>query len=363
MGTITKIEGHGRPTAAVSGTPGTVYTDLDTGLKYEFVDNNFIGALTDTWWRLIDPEHYKFELGGAVSWNDLEGKPFYTSEPVETAVVNNQTFTFDSNGAEVSCDALNNLLTEGDTVTVIWDGVTYFCTVYKCYYDSFPCVGDPSLWWSSEKGGNNEPFFIYTDDDGNAGICAESSGEHTVTVYIPIVTVVRIPDEYLPASAFTGLPIDGGGEIFNDYDNNIASGLYSHAEGCDCTVTVLAGHAEGHKCTVTGDYGHAEGDGCTVIGVAGHAEGLGTIASVYQHVQGKYNIEDTEKKYAHIVGNGENTIVRSNAHTLDWDGNARYAGTVEGTAMIVASSTEGSTKRFKITVDDSGTITATEVTE
>ena len=47
---------------------------------------------------------------------------------------------------------------------------------------------------------------------------------------------------------------------------------------------------------------------------------------------------------------------------IDWSGNAWYAGTVEGTAMIVKSSTEGSSKRFKITVDDSGVITATEIT-
>lgn len=33
-----------------------------------------------------------------------------------------------------------------------------------------------------------------------------------------------------------------------------------------------------------------------------------------------------------------------------------------GTAIIVKSSTEGSSKRFKITVDDSGAITATEIT-
>lgn len=31
--------------------------------------------------------------------------------------------------------------------------------------------------------------------------------------------------------------------------------------------------------------------------------------------------------------------------------------------MIITSSTEGSTKKFKLTVDDSGTITATEVAE
>lgn len=63
-----------------------------------------------------------------------------------------------------------------------------------------------------------------------------------------------------------------------------------------------------------------------------------------------------------IVGNGTSDTERSNAHTLDWHGNAWYAGTVEGTAMIVKSSTANSTKKFKITVNDSGTITATEVT-
>ena len=59
------------------------------------------------------------------------------------------------------------------------------------------------------------------------------------------------------------------------------------------------------------------------------AEGIGTVATAKgQHVQGKYNIEDIEKKYAHIVGNGEENIP-SNAHTLDWDGNAWFAGDIK----------------------------------
>ena len=63
------------------------------------------------------------------------------------------------------------------------------------------------------------------------------------------------------------------------------------------------------------------------------AEGYQTTASSeYQHVQGKLNIDDTEGRYAHIVGNGyvdENyTRQLSNAHTLDWDGNAWYQGNV-----------------------------------
>lgn len=64
-------------------------------------------------------------------------------------------------------------------------------------------------------------------------------------------------------------------------------------------------------------------------GVGSHAEGKVTVAhGDYQHTQGKYNIIDSEGKYAHIVGNGTAMFNRSNAHTLDWDGNAWFAGEV-----------------------------------
>ena len=82
-----------------------------------------------------------------------------------------------------------------------------------------------------------------------------------------------------------------------------------------------------------GNYSFAEGLYTIAKGIGSHAEGNFTIASnSYQHVQGKYNIEDTENKYAHIVGNG-GVSTRSNAHTLDWKGNAWYQGNVsiEGT--------------------------------
>lgn len=142
-----------------------------------------------------------------------------------------------------------------------------------------------------------------------------------------------------------------------------ASGKYSHAEGMQTKAEGYQSHSEGFKTTAKGDHSHAEGSLTSATKTGAHAEGWGTIASsVYQHVQGKCNIEDTTGTYAHIVGNGAKETLRSNAHTLDWSGNAWYAGTVEGTAMIVKSSTSGSSKRFKITVDDSGVITATEIT-
>ena len=52
-------------------------------------------------------------------------------------------------------------------------------------------------------------------------------------------------------------------------------------------------------------------------------------SGAYQHVQGRYNIEDQTNQYAHIVGNGANSDRRANAHTLDWSGNAWFAGNIK----------------------------------
>ena len=141
-----------------------------------------------------------------------------------------------------------------------------------------------------------------------------------------------------------------------------ASGNYSHAEGSNTKASGYCSHAEGLNTTASGEKSHAEGWNTTASGNCSHAEGEGIKAStMHQHVQGKFNVEDSSGTYAHIVGNGTSDTARSNAHTLDWFGNAWYAGTVEGDAFILRSSTAGSTKKFKITVDDSGTISATEV--
>ena len=108
-----------------------------------------------------------------------------------------------------------------------------------------------------------------------------------------------------------------------------ASGEKSHAEGYRTTASGASSHSEGFVTIASGEKSHAEGHRTTASGEASHAEGMSTIAgSNYQHVQGKYNVKDTANTYAHIVGNGEDETKRSNAHTLDWSGNACYAGDV-----------------------------------
>lgn len=108
----------------------------------------------------------------------------------------------------------------------------------------------------------------------------------------------------------------------------IAEGGNAHSEGHDTHAKGVNSHAEGLRTKAEASASHAEGCDTRAVGVYTHAEGLGTIAAgAYQHVQGKYNVEDTEKKYAHIVGGGTSDTYRKNIHTLDWQGNAVFAGT------------------------------------
>lgn len=110
--------------------------------------------------------------------------------------------------------------------------------------------------------------------------------------------------------------------------NCIASGAHSHAEGAETWSNGLRSHTEGFGTKTDAPFAHAEGYDTVVNGQSGHSEGMGTIASgSNQHVQGKFNVEDTEDKYAHIVGGGTSDD-RKNIHTLDWEGNAVFAGDV-----------------------------------
>lgn len=108
----------------------------------------------------------------------------------------------------------------------------------------------------------------------------------------------------------------------------VSSGTASHAEGRNTEASGNYSHSEGNITKAKGISSHAEGHGTEARGDNSHAEGIGAIATgEAQHVQGKYNAEDTEKKYAHIIGGGSNTK-RKNIHTVDWDGNAWYEGVV-----------------------------------
>lgn len=107
-----------------------------------------------------------------------------------------------------------------------------------------------------------------------------------------------------------------------------ASSNAAHAEGSNTVASGGSSHAEGNSTKATGDSAHAEGGYSEANAKRSHAEGSTVAGSEFQHTQGKYNIIDTEGKYAHIIGNGSGSTQKNNAHTIDWYGNAWYSGDV-----------------------------------
>ena len=80
----------------------------------------------------------------------------------------------------------------------------------------------------------------------------------------------------------------GGGEVFNDYANNTAPGVNSHAEGQETEAVGVNSHAEGFQTHANKDNSHAEGRITVADGVASHAEGSETQASGdYSHAEGQ----------------------------------------------------------------------------
>ena len=196
--------------------------------------------------------------------------------------------------------------------------------------------------YSHAEGGDTKASGNYSHAEGRNTTAlgkdshAEGYSTNTASSKVSSLSTSTANDTIITAWNSNKFSLAKGESSHVEGKDNLALGKYSHAEGSRC-IAYNEGHAEGCECIAGNEnitsfgYGyHAEGYKCVASGTCSHAEGLKTIASgENQHVQGRLNIEDTENKYAHIVGNGHPaSATRSNAHTLDWNGNAWYAGKV-----------------------------------
>lgn len=91
------------------------------------------------------------------------------------------------------------------------------------------------------------------------------------------------------------------GEIFNDLQNNIALGAYSHAEGYNTIAKSNYSHAEGYKTFVDGVNGHVEGNSSYSLGENSHAEGSFSYSrGTNSHAEG--NKSEAQGRNAHAEG-------------------------------------------------------------
>lgn len=172
--------------------------------------------------------------------------------------------------------------------------------------------------------------------------------------------------------------ISSGSASHSEGASTAASGDQSHAEGSGTEASGSNSHAEGMGTKASGVQSHAEGTGSVASGNNAHAEGANTVAAgAGSHVSGAYNVADSydgwpewtantvyavgdkvkrtgsttalgyicstanndsefdsskwnaqngKMNYVEIIGNGTADNARSNARTLDWDGNERLMG-------------------------------------
>ena len=120
-------------------------------------------------------------------------------------------------------------------------------------------------------------------------------------------------------------------------NETFAKGKHSFAQGNRTTASGNASMAIGQETEASGAQSFAGGLWTQAKGDYSAVLGLGTVAGGNeQFVHGRYNVEDNGE-YAHIVGNGWvdrdesgniTEVHPRNAYTLDWNGNAWFAGNV-----------------------------------
>ena len=149
----------------------------------------------------------------------------------------------------------------------------------------------------------------------------------------------------------------GGGEVFNDYDNNTAVGNNSHAEGSQTKAVGNYSHAEGLRTNASGVNSHAEGQETQAPGDYSHAEGFQTHANRNNsHAEGRITVADggashaeggetqASGDYSHAEGNS--TVASgSNSHTEGYNTKATKSNShAEGNSTEsngLSSHTEG----------------------
>lgn len=200
-------------------------------------------------------------------------------------------------------------------------------------------AGEPIVGTMEAGGGTNYTFTDgLTETDGvvkwDLNDRIASKGNFSVGIGAYISSMTRITGENNITNSYNP-EISGDNNVVFSRDNKRCTGNDNLLAGLGCIANGSAGFSVGNYNQLGGNYCEfAMGNSCNVQGSDTLAVGEFLIANgSHSLVSGRNNIADTgsgwtEGSYIHIVGNGTSNSARSNAYTLDWQGNGTFAGTV-----------------------------------
>ena len=321
-------------------------------------------------------------LGVQSDWNQndstaadyVKNRPFYTGDPVETVLVEESTVSFINDSSNIYYGKIPTTveLTVGKTYKVSWDGATYEC---DCVLVSgFLVIGNQSI--ISVGADTGEPFLIspLLDNSGTDIYTLDTSASHAISISTFASTeLVKIPDKYISDTfrdvVIAGSPLEWSTDDWATYYGLFFSGgkllrinvdVGSNLIGYVLSMFYSAGTGTATITTITIDGGlyYLSQNSTTKEYYWTPVFELNGLYLMYTQTGSDINKRDREEYYKLGVTNGlVFTTKKAN------EGAFSQRVVLEGdNEIVLSSSTSGSTKKFKITVDDSGTISATEVT-
>lgn len=278
------------------------------------------------------------QSSGAHSVIDANGQRFYGGSDGTTQLANIGY----GEGAAQSGTAIAPYCTFGvrKTTTTAYSSSSTYYVGDMCVYDGkvYVCVSDittPESWnanhwvyyignYSMAEGYNTTASGYVSHAEGHS-TAANGNFSHSEGYYTTASGYVSHAEGYATKAQ--------GAHSHAEGYTTIASEPTAHAEGYGTTASYDSAHAEGMLTVASGAYSHAEGVDTVASGTSSHAQNRGTIASkTAQTSLGTYNIEDKSAttthpngvasygQYALILGNGTADNARSNALTVDWNG-------------------------------------------
>lgn len=126
----------------------------------------------------------------------VKNRPFYSSEPIEITIIEEQTVTFvEDADMYIAQNPFSLLLEEGVTYTVYWQGQPYNVTCANIM-GLFLGIGNMGFMGLEDTG---EPFAIlYNHNGGECIVASPTAGDATVKIVTIQEDIEKLPVKYLP---------------------------------------------------------------------------------------------------------------------------------------------------------------------
>ena len=253
----------------------------------------------------------------------IKNRPFYMGDPVETVLVEESAVSFaDAGGTGIYWAQFSSTFaaTVGETYKVSWDGTAYECVCVDL--NGNPAIGNLSI--SGAGSDTGEPFIMAVNNGVEIQIiAADTSASHTFSISGFVPEVVKIDKKYLPEIGLLK-EINFGTTYADIVDIISAQSLPFIKLGDNYAYAIL------------------------------YLSGIRVNTNKDTFMFSSEPILDNSGRYVFFT-----TYVNEND---EWGGiESNYMAKVDSNskALYLNSSTLYSTKKFKITVDDSGEPTIT----